>query len=494
MTREVNENETVNAGDAVEATDADGDVLTYTLSGGADMGSFGIVKESGQITVGSDTKLNYEGEQTSYEVEVTATDPFGGSDSTMVTITVANVNEMPDFEADDPDDYEENGTGPVATFTATDPEGADVEWSISGLDAADFSIDKATGVLSFSKSPNFEMPSDRDREAVTEDLTADPPVVVGVEAEEPVDNEYLLMVTATEVRPEGSDEKAESTSLAIAVKVTNVEEAGTITLTRLQSRVEAIGQTASLDDPDRDTGNAGETTITTGVTWLWSVPKVSRPVTDDDDHWTPAGGATGAANYAPNAADAGEILRVKVSYADGEGADKKTYALTAYSVAETRTDNKNPAFGAQVTTGFTIPEDTAVGTFVGTVKASDVDSSDILSHVLTAQGDNVDKFEIDIATGVIKVAAALDFEGTGSGVYTVTVTAYDPSNGMGTTGVTITTTNVNEAPNKPTSSTDAVTMFAEDRAVDPDELDTFLGTYTATPVGCGRHGYSVARW
>ena len=41
------------------------------------------------------------------------------------------------------------------------------------------------------------------------------------------------------------------------------------------------------------------------------------------------------------------------------------------------------------------------------------------------------KFEIDIATGVIKVAAALDFEGTGSGVYTVTVTAYDPSNDMG---------------------------------------------------------------
>ena len=133
--REVNENETVNAGDAVAATDADGDVLTYTLSGGADMDAFGVVKESGQITVGSDTKLNYEGEQTSYEVEVTATDPFGESGSTMVTITVANVNEMPDFEADDPDEYEENGTDPVATFTATDPEGADVEWSISGLDA-----------------------------------------------------------------------------------------------------------------------------------------------------------------------------------------------------------------------------------------------------------------------------------------------------------------------------------------------------------------------
>ena len=132
-----------------------------------------------------------------------------------------------------------------------------------------------------------------------------------------------------------------------------------------------------------------ERRLRTGVTWLWSVPKVSRPVTDNDDHWTPAGGTTGGAGYVPNVDDAGEVLRVKASYADGEGADKKTYALTAYSVAETRTtDNENPAFGAQVTTGFTIPEDTAVGTFVGTVKASDNDSSDILSHVLTAQDDN----------------------------------------------------------------------------------------------------------
>ena len=103
-------------------------------------------------------QLDYEGDQNTYVVVVTASDPFRGSASTTVTITVMDVNEAPEFEADDPEDYAENGTGAVATFTATDPEMAAIEWSISGLDnAADFEIDKATGVLTFKESPDYEM-------------------------------------------------------------------------------------------------------------------------------------------------------------------------------------------------------------------------------------------------------------------------------------------------------------------------------------------------
>ena len=110
--------------------DPDDDSLNYTITGGADMDSFGIGLGSGQITVKEGTKLDFEG-KTSYEVEVTAMDPFGLSDSTMVTIMVTererSAHVDPDFEADDPDNYAENGTDPVATFTATDPEGASVD-------------------------------------------------------------------------------------------------------------------------------------------------------------------------------------------------------------------------------------------------------------------------------------------------------------------------------------------------------------------------------
>ena len=110
--------------------------------------------------------------QSSFEVEVTATDPFGLSGSTMVTLRVTDMNEMPEFMADDPDDYEENGTGPVATFTATDPEMADITWSVMGTDDDAFSI--TGGVLTFKKSPNYEMPTD-----VAHDSDADIDIACG---------------------------------------------------------------------------------------------------------------------------------------------------------------------------------------------------------------------------------------------------------------------------------------------------------------------------
>ena len=42
----------------------------------------------------------------------------------------------------------------MATFTAVDPEGADVVWTLGGIDASDFMIEG--GVLTFAKSPDFE--------------------------------------------------------------------------------------------------------------------------------------------------------------------------------------------------------------------------------------------------------------------------------------------------------------------------------------------------
>ena len=154
-----------NVGDPVTATDDDDDVLTYSLSGGADKDAFGIVPESGQITVGADTELDYE-TRTSYMVEVKAEDPFGRSDTVMVTITVIDVDEPPVpvikvlwisggmAEVD----YAENGTGPVEIYTAQGPEGAIITWSVAGTDAGDFTIDG--GVLRFKSSPDYEDPTD----------------------------------------------------------------------------------------------------------------------------------------------------------------------------------------------------------------------------------------------------------------------------------------------------------------------------------------------
>ena len=55
--------------------------------------------------------------------------------------------------------YAENDTDPVVRIFATSPERDEVEFSVEGLDAADFTVDG--GVLRFKKSPNYEASTDR---------------------------------------------------------------------------------------------------------------------------------------------------------------------------------------------------------------------------------------------------------------------------------------------------------------------------------------------
>ena len=192
-----------NVGDLVTATDADDDVLTYSLSGGVDKDAFGIVPASGQITVGADTKLDYE-TRTSYMVEVKAEDPFGRSD------TVIDVDEPPVpvikvlwisggmAEVD----YAENGTGPVEIYTAQGPEGAIVTWSVAGTDAGDFTIDG--GVLRFKSIPDYESPTDDG---------GDNEYDVTVEATDGTNNDMLIVVvTVTDVGENVAPEFAADTA------------------------------------------------------------------------------------------------------------------------------------------------------------------------------------------------------------------------------------------------------------------------------------------
>ena len=85
----------------------------------------------------------------------------------MVTIMVTDENEAPEVtppgdpckEVQGTDDavtcdYDEDGTDPVGNFSAIDPEGEMIIWSLGGDDASDFDI--TGGVLSFKNSPNFE--------------------------------------------------------------------------------------------------------------------------------------------------------------------------------------------------------------------------------------------------------------------------------------------------------------------------------------------------
>ncbi len=102
-------------GAPVTATDADDSSLVYTL-GGTDAASFGIGEGTGQLMTSG--MLDYETKMT-YMVTVTATDPYGASDTIMVTIMVENVDEMGTVSLSSMAPM----VGEMLTASLTDPDG-----------------------------------------------------------------------------------------------------------------------------------------------------------------------------------------------------------------------------------------------------------------------------------------------------------------------------------------------------------------------------------
>ena len=405
------------------------DVLTYTL-GGTDAASFDIDRATGQLS--TKAPLDYETKQ-SYAVTVTATDPGGLSATVNVTIKVQDINEDPELTGEAPAEYEENGTTPVATFTASDPEGKDIVWTLTGTDEGDFTI--VGGVLRFASTPNFEAAADGN-----------------------TDNTYEFTINASD----GTNSATED----VTIEVTNVEEPGTVTLSTLQPQVD-VEITATLTDPD------GGGTVAS-PTWMWF--RGSSVIV----------GATTAA-YTPESGDVGSVLTAKATYMDAEDTDndKTAEGRSSHPVRrEPSSGNTVPAFPDQnpsteaVETAQTrmVEENTPSGRNIGApVRASD--PGDVLTYSIDATAETT--FDIDRATGQLKTQAPLDTETTAS--YTVTVTATDPWGATATSEVTITVTNVDEAPSITTTGEAFREITSPEGTTDaPLTLATALADYEAT--------------
>ena len=400
-----------NVGSEVMAMDPDPntDPLIYTLSGD-DAGLF-RVRNNGQIEVAAGTELDYEMKDT-YMVTLMAEDSFGASATIMVTIMVTDMDEMPEVTGDATAEYAENGTGAVETYTAVDPELTDiVSWSLDGTDAGVFDI--SAGVLTFKKSPNYEM-------------------AMGT------GNIYEVTVQAT-------DETNKVGMKKVMVEVTNAEEPGMVTLSALRPQ-SATAFTASLTDPDGGM---------TGTTWQWSKASSRNGSYTDIENAT-------LTIYTPGDADISSYLRATASYTDGEGSGKSATERSVYSVQRRPGSNSAPEFaddqdpvtnGDQVTATREVPENTPAGMAIGDPVVAEDGDSDILTYTLT--GDDAESFDIDWATGQIITKAPLDFEDNTNMSYTVTVRATDPSGvpagsavpaNSGEVTVNINVTDVNEAP------------------------------------------------
>ena len=114
-------------GSPVSAFDDDGELLLYTL-GGADAAFFSMSRNNGQLK--TKAPLNYEA-RNSYSVVVTATDPSGAADSIQMTINVTDVHDPVHITGTSSARYSENGTAPIAAFTAFDEGEHTIRWSLS---------------------------------------------------------------------------------------------------------------------------------------------------------------------------------------------------------------------------------------------------------------------------------------------------------------------------------------------------------------------------
>ena len=143
-----------------------------------------------------------------------------------LAVTVTNAEEMPLVTGEAEVEFAENGSGDVATYQATDPEGTTVTWlELAGADKDLFEF-SVSGVLSFKQPPDFESPMDADQ-LNTYDLTVsardeamltgawdltvkvadvnEPPVLSGDSAPSHPESDPALIVSVAEYTAEDPD-------------------------------------------------------------------------------------------------------------------------------------------------------------------------------------------------------------------------------------------------------------------------------------------------
>ena len=156
-----------------------------------------------------------------------------------------------------------------------------------------------------------------------------------------------------------------------------------------------------------------------------------------------------------------------------------------YTINLKNIDDNGPVFvdGANITFD-PIPEDIAEGTVIGQVTAHDADG-DLVSYAITSGNVN-DVFTIDEVTGAVSIAKTLDFEAQNT--YTLEITtssSFVNADGSTETAkteiqtVTITVTDVNEAPDAPSLDT----ALPHGPVLATGDV---VGTFTATDQDAGQ--------
>ena len=200
-----------------------------------------------------------------------------------VTVTITD-DDPPEVTGETLPKYVEGGSGPVATYTASNPANVRLTWSVIGTDARFFTI--ANGVLRFKQSPDYE---------------------------DPLDKEYAVTVQA-------SDRTDPAGTLEVTVAV--LDALGKVELPPSQPQVE-VAFTATLIDLD---GLHPDPVPPNEERWCWQRSRFPTFLLDPGFNCLPITTDT----YTPVDADLDHYLRVTVLYyTDGQETLKADIVVAA---------------------------------------------------------------------------------------------------------------------------------------------------------------------
>ena len=421
-----------------QATDADlGDQITYALSG-ADASAFSLDNSSGALAFiqapSLDAPQDADGDNF-YQLSITATDLGANSTDLALSINVVDdTGSAPTFDqASASIAVDENSASVIYTAQATDVDPGDIlTYSISGADAAHFTINPSSGELSFNTAPDYEQPDDSGG-----------------------NNIYELSITAT-------DAIGKQASQSLAITVNNLNDnppqfalsANSFDVAENSTAVAAI----AASDPDGDdltfsltnSTDASFFTLdpTSGALAFISAPDFENPADDNADN----------------------TYELELSVFDGSHTTTQEITITVTNVDEA------PAFAA-TTQDLPINENTS-GSFYQ-AQATDPEQATL---TYSASGTDAGLFDLDSASGELTFKQSPNFENPldsdSNNVYQLDITASDGAN-QTSQAVTITVADVNEAPSFASASVNIDTdenaasfVHIVDAADDPDQGET----------------------
>jgi hypothetical protein len=357
----------------VEASDADGDALGYTIVSGNELAAFTIDATTGEITVADTSKLDYETMKTS-EFTVQVSDGTNAAEL-VVIVNLTNLNDNSPVGKDSVFTVDENtGNGTVVgTVEASDADGDSLGYNIiSGNESAAFTINANSGEIIVGDGSQLDYETMKN---------------------------YALNIQVSD--------GTHSADVAVTINLSNLNDnspvvkAGEISVDENSGNGSVVGK---IDASDAD----GDT--------------LSFQMIDGNEEGAfalnPAIGEITVADASQLDYETIQSFKLTVQVTDGSHIEVTQVSIDLNNL------NDNTPVADDVES--TIDEEATNGTEIGTVEASDADGDEVRFSI--ASGNDEGIFIINETTGKITLANAQLLDAATKAMHTLTILVSDGQN------------------------------------------------------------------